>query len=96
MTARNRMMTSAAIGRRGFLQGSGGLVNPFSLFGAPKGPPIVQDLLGALDDDGRVIVWRHQMWIPTTSYTHLIAAALIGKPDVAGQTGLGHPAISYA
>lgn len=62
----------------------------------PKGPPIVQDLLGALDDDGRVIAWRHQMWIPTTSDTHLIAAALIGKPDVTGQTGLGHPAITYA
>ncbi|MGH7070563.1 MAG: molybdopterin cofactor-binding domain-containing protein [Acetobacteraceae bacterium] len=62
----------------------------------PKGPPIVQDLLGALDDDGRVIGWRHHMWIPTTSDTHLIAAALIGKPDVTGQTGLGHPAGHYA
>lgn len=62
----------------------------------PKGPPIVQDLQGALDKNGRVIAWRHHMWIPTTSDTHLIAAALIGQPDVTGQTGLGRAAVHYA
>jgi CO/xanthine dehydrogenase Mo-binding subunit len=62
----------------------------------PKGPPIVQDLQGALDKDGRVIAWRHHMWIPTTSDTHLIAAALIGQPDVTGQTGVGRAAVHYA
>ncbi|MGA9867608.1 MAG: molybdopterin cofactor-binding domain-containing protein [Acetobacteraceae bacterium] len=61
----------------------------------PKGPPIVQDLLGALDSNGHVTAWRHHMWIPTTSDTHLIAAALIGEPDVTGQTGVGHPAVVY-
>jgi CO/xanthine dehydrogenase Mo-binding subunit len=55
----------------------------------PKGPPIVQDLEGAFDAKGRVIAWRHHMWIPTTSDTHLIAAALIGRPDATGQTGTG-------
>lgn len=62
----------------------------------PKGPPIVQDLLGALDKDGRVIAWRHHMWVPTTGDTHLIAAELIGKPDVTGSTGQGRPAVTYA
>ena len=62
----------------------------------PKGPPIVQELLGGLDDKGHVIAWRHHMWVPTTSDNHLIAADLIGKPDVTGQTGLGRAAITYA
>lgn len=62
----------------------------------PKGPPIVQDLEGALDGSGRVIAWRHHMWVPTTGDTHLIAAELIGKPDVTGATGLGRPAVTYA
>jgi nicotinate dehydrogenase subunit B len=63
----------------------------------PKGPPIAQDLAGALDDKGRVVAWRHHMWIPTISDTHLIAAALIGRPDATGQTGTGSvPVITYA
>ena len=62
----------------------------------PKGPPILQELLGGLDDKGHVIAWRHHMWVPTTSDNHLIAADLIGKPDVTGQTGLGRAAITYA
>ena len=62
----------------------------------PKGPPIVQDLTGAVDQNGRVVAWRHHMWIPTLSDTHLIAAELIGKGDVAGETGQGEPAITYA
>jgi CO/xanthine dehydrogenase Mo-binding subunit len=62
----------------------------------PKGPPLVQDLRGALDDQGRVIAWQHHVWLPTFTDTHLIAAALIGKPDVTGTTGNGQPAIGYA
>ncbi len=62
----------------------------------PKGPPIVQDLLGALDHNGRVIAWRHHTWIPTTSDTHLIAADLIGQPDITGETGQGRPSVTYA
>ena len=63
----------------------------------PKGPPIVQDLQGALDAGGRVIAWQHHMWIPTISDTHLIAAALTGHPDATGETGTGTvPVITYA
>lgn len=63
----------------------------------PKGPPIVQDLRGALDAAGRVIAWQHHMWIPTISDTHLIAAALTGHPDQTGETGTGKvPVITYA
>ncbi len=63
----------------------------------PKGPPIVQDLVGALDKDGQVVAWRHHMWVPTISDTHLIATALIGRPDVTGDTGTGAgPVIKYA
>ncbi|MGH7111883.1 MAG: molybdopterin cofactor-binding domain-containing protein, partial [Stellaceae bacterium] len=62
----------------------------------PKGPAIVQDLTGALDANGHVTAWRHHMWIPTTSDTHLIAAELIGKPDIVGRTGRGRPAVTYA
>jgi len=62
----------------------------------PKGPPLVQDLQGALDDQGRVVVWQHHAWVPTVEDTHLIAAALIGRPDVTGTTGTGEPAVSYA
>jgi nicotinate dehydrogenase subunit B len=62
----------------------------------PKGPPIVQDLVGALDKDGHGVAWRHLMWVPTISDTHLIAAALIGKPDITGQTGTGGvPVVKY-
>jgi CO/xanthine dehydrogenase Mo-binding subunit len=62
----------------------------------PKGPAIVQDLAGALDANGHVTAWRHHMWIPTTGDTHLIAADLIGEPDVVGHTGHGVPAVTYA
>ncbi len=61
----------------------------------PKGPPIVQDLEGAVDDQGHVVAWRHHMWIPTTSNTHLIAPRLAKGPDI-GTTGQGRPAITYA
>jgi len=56
----------------------------------------VQDLRGALDGAGRVIAWQHEVWLPTFTDTHLIAAALIGKPNVTGTTGTGQPAIGYA
>ncbi|MGA8093124.1 MAG: molybdopterin cofactor-binding domain-containing protein [Steroidobacteraceae bacterium] len=62
----------------------------------PKGPPIVQDLSGGLDARGRVVAWRHHVWVPTLGDTHLIAAALIGNPAVCGETGLGDPSITYA
>jgi len=63
----------------------------------PKGPPIIQDLRGALDAEGRVIAWQHHMWIPTVSDTHLIAAALTGHADATGETGTGKvPVITYA
>jgi nicotinate dehydrogenase subunit B len=61
----------------------------------PKGPPIAQDLFGALDSNGRVVAWRHHMWIPTTGDTHLNAAALIGQPDITGLTGVGRPNVTY-
>jgi nicotinate dehydrogenase subunit B len=61
----------------------------------PKGPPLVQDLRGALDEQGRVIAWEHHVWLPTFTDTHLIAAALIGKPNITGSTGTGQPAIGY-
>ncbi|HVW58110.1 MAG TPA: molybdopterin cofactor-binding domain-containing protein [Rhizobiaceae bacterium] len=62
----------------------------------PKGPPIVQDLLGVLDKDGRAVAWRHHMWVPTITDTHLIATALIGKPDITGETGTGTtPVVKY-
>jgi nicotinate dehydrogenase subunit B len=43
-----------------------------------------------------VIAWRHHMWLPTSVDTRLIAAALIGKPDIVGAVGSGMPAITYA
>jgi len=62
----------------------------------PKGPPLVQDLRGALDEQGRVTAWQHHVWLPTCEDTHLVAAALIGRPDVTGTTGTGEPAVTYA
>ena len=62
----------------------------------PKGPPLVQDLRGALDEQGRVIAWQHHVWLPTFMDTHLIAAALIGRPNLIGATGTGQPAVEYA
>jgi nicotinate dehydrogenase subunit B len=62
----------------------------------PKGPAIVQDLAGAIDAQGNVVAWRHHMWIPTTGNTELIAAQLIGKPNIVGSVGVGQPAITYA
>jgi CO/xanthine dehydrogenase Mo-binding subunit len=59
----------------------------------PKGPAIVQDLVGAVDASGNVVAWRHHMWVPTTGDTHLIAADLIGKPI--GRTGQGRGSVSY-
>ncbi|GAB3673234.1 xanthine dehydrogenase family protein molybdopterin-binding subunit [Salinisphaera aquimarina] len=60
----------------------------------PKGPPIAQDLEGLIDEDGKVIGWRHHMWVPTTGNTNLIAADLIGHP--VGDEGAGRGSISYA
>jgi nicotinate dehydrogenase subunit B len=62
----------------------------------PKGPPIVQDMAGALDEHGHVVAWRHHMWVPTFMDDELIAAELIGKPRIVGSTGLGLPAVTYA
>ncbi len=59
----------------------------------PKGPPIVQDLEGALDGAGNVIAWRHHMWVPSLSNTRLLASELIGKP--VGRVSLGNAAIKY-
>ncbi|HKJ95278.1 MAG TPA: molybdopterin cofactor-binding domain-containing protein, partial [Gammaproteobacteria bacterium] len=61
----------------------------------PKGPPIAQDMTGAMDEQGNVIAWRHHMWIPTFLDNHLVPAKLIGRDDM-GRTGLGRPAITYA
>ncbi len=62
----------------------------------PKGPPIAQDLEGAVDDQGNIVGWRHHMWIPTIEDTELIAAQLIGKPKLVGSVGTGPAAITYA
>lgn len=62
----------------------------------PKGPPIVQDLTGALDEHGHVVAWRHRMWVPTFLDDRLIAAELIGKPGIVGTVGQGLPAITYS
>ena len=62
----------------------------------PKGPPIAQDLEAAIDAKGKVTAWRHRMWIPTFLDTTLIAAGLIGHPDVVGSVGQGLPALTYA
>lgn len=62
----------------------------------PKGPPIAQDLQGAVDEHGNIVAWRHHMWIPTISDTELIAAELIGKPKAVGSVGTGPAAITYA
>ncbi|HJU18998.1 MAG TPA: molybdopterin cofactor-binding domain-containing protein [Stellaceae bacterium] len=62
----------------------------------PKGPAIVQDLEGALGANGQVTAWRHHMWVPTTSDKQLIAAALIGEPEIGGKTGRGRAAVTYA
>jgi CO/xanthine dehydrogenase Mo-binding subunit len=62
----------------------------------PKGPPITQDLEAAIDDNGNITAWRHKMWIPTFLDNTLIAAQLIGRPDIVGAVGHGLPAIAYA
>ena len=61
----------------------------------PKGPAIAQDLAGGIDEHGNVIAWQHHMWMPTWLDNHLIAAELIGKPDI-GHTGNGLPSVTYA
>lgn len=61
----------------------------------PKGPPILQELTGALDKDGDVVAWRHHMWVPTTGDTRLIAVELAGLPEI-GSEGSGDAAINYA
>src|SRR5699024_9862585 len=55
----------------------------------PKEPAIVQDMLGAIDANGKVIAWRHHLWMPTFADTHLVAGKLIGRP--VGDTGAGAP-----
>jgi CO/xanthine dehydrogenase Mo-binding subunit len=30
----------------------------------PKGPPVVNDLAGALDESGHILAWRHETWEP--------------------------------
>jgi nicotinate dehydrogenase subunit B len=62
----------------------------------PKGPPLVQDLEAAIDERGKVIAWKHHMWVPTFMDTTLIADALIGAPERVGSIGRSVPAVSYA
>ncbi|HZD89471.1 MAG TPA: molybdopterin cofactor-binding domain-containing protein [Pseudolabrys sp.] len=61
----------------------------------PKGPAIAQELAGGIDEHGNVIAWQHHMWMPTWLDDHLIAAELIGRPDI-GHTGNGLPSVTYA
>ena len=30
----------------------------------PKGPPVVNDVAGAIDESGRIVAWRHEAWLP--------------------------------
>ncbi|MBK4737283.1 xanthine dehydrogenase family protein molybdopterin-binding subunit [Noviherbaspirillum pedocola] len=30
----------------------------------PKGPPVVNELTGAIDSQGRIVAWRHETWEP--------------------------------
>lgn len=61
----------------------------------PKGTAITQDLTGALDKDGNVTAWRHEMWVPTWIDTTLTTQRLAGTPET-GDVGQGIPAIFYA
>jgi CO/xanthine dehydrogenase Mo-binding subunit len=61
----------------------------------PKGPPIIQDMAGGLDEDGNVVAWQHHMWIPTTGDTRLVASDLAGMPQT-GAEGQGRAAITYS
>ncbi len=61
----------------------------------PKGPPIVQDMAGGLDEEGNVVAWQHHMWIPTTGDTRLVASDLAGMPQT-GAEGQGRAAITYS
>jgi nicotinate dehydrogenase subunit B len=46
----------------------------------PKGPAMVQDLLGGLDANGNVVGWSHTVWTPPHYGSTYIAGDLIGKP----------------
>ncbi|HWE64132.1 MAG TPA: molybdopterin cofactor-binding domain-containing protein [Chloroflexota bacterium] len=46
----------------------------------PKGPAIVEDLVGGLDAKGKIVAWNHEAWLPSGSSTTLIGSVLAGKP----------------
>jgi len=53
----------------------------------PKGPPQLLDLRGGLDEDGRIIAWETQMWLPATvpGTRPLLAADAAAIPQAHGQ-----------
>ncbi len=67
----------------------------------PKGPPTLLDLHAALDDQGGVMAWQSELFIPdaTAKNVPLLTAALAGKPHDTGMSPggvTGDSAIPYS
>lgn len=54
----------------------------------PKGPPQLLDLRGGIDDEGRIVAWETEMWIPanTPGSRPLLAADAAGIEQGHGQS----------
>ena len=63
----------------------------------PKGPAIVQDLAGAVDAQGKVVAWRHHMWMPTSMDTRTDRRGADRQAEYRrARSAWGTPAITYA
>jgi nicotinate dehydrogenase subunit B len=54
----------------------------------PKGPPVVNDLAGAIDANGKIVAWRHETWEPyrigPTAEVPMLAQELLTESPIYG------------
>jgi CO/xanthine dehydrogenase Mo-binding subunit len=67
----------------------------------PKGPPVINDLAGAVDANGRIVAWRHETWepnrikpnadVPLLANELVNSSALIDEPSNPGSVEKNTP-----
>src|SRR5262245_59848212 len=54
--------------------------------GEPKAAPMVMEVTAGLDDDGRVVAWRYDVWTPSYTSRQRTALGLLAGRETREQT----------